>query len=613
MRAGAGRRWALSWSVVAAAALVGCGSAGDVEGLLPEEAGAVVAPENRTGSCGAGGEGGVSFGGMNIVGGDIVVTPCAAKPKTPGWGLGQNGRHVLFMNFDGVDVRPNSGPGNALENEGLRNMDLFSKGVIELPPFGSDEAKRQEQILAIQKRVAGWYADINVDIVISRPLSGDYLMTVVGGKQSDIVQMAGVVGISPGDCKNATEANLNYAFSGSLNENPDQTAVTIAHEAGHAYGLGHTQNNRDIMFPSVTPAEGFLKGLAADPGPCGFMMGDSQDSKQVLIENLGARQGRKAGQDAPPELKILSPADGASISNEVTLAVAASSPQQIDHVTLALSRIDGGRAKGGHPVAELRPPSSSTIVKITSAGSYQLTATAYDLLGNLTQKQVQFTAGTPTCRVANDCAPGQRCTNNTCMTAPLPDKPPAGMAAESILRDYGLSCEKSSECKGGLCAVTPIGQICTHYCNSERICAGGLECVDGICEPQIVPRTTPKVGQLGGKCTRNQDCATGECSPATEANLPRYCTRVCEPEVAWSCPATMACVNSDGAGGMKPRCIARATTEERGGDAPIGGCEVASPSSLGGERSRAAALLFSVVFLLGLGLRSLRRKQGVGI
>ena len=106
---------------------------------------------------------------------------------------------------DGVDVRPNSGPGNALENEGLRNMDLISKGVIELPPFGTDEGKKQEQILSIYKKVVGWYSDINIDIVISRPLTGDYLMTVVGGKQSDIVQMAGVVGISPGDCKNATE------------------------------------------------------------------------------------------------------------------------------------------------------------------------------------------------------------------------------------------------------------------------------------------------------------------------------------------------------------------------------------------------------------------------
>ena len=61
-------------------------------------------------------------------------------------------------------------------------------------------------------------------------------------------------------------------------------------------------------------------------------------------------------------------------------------------------------------------------------------------------------------------------------------------------------------------------------------------------------RSTPKIGALGGKCSRNQDCATGECSaPSADGKSPRYCTKVCDAELGWSCPATMECAETDGA------------------------------------------------------------------
>lgn len=556
--------------------------------------------------------GAMSSTGMNVIGGDIVMLPSCKKGTTPGWAVGANGRHVLFANFEGIDVRPGD---NALENEALRNMDLYSKGVIELDAFDPDNPKRYDAILGIQKQVAAWYQDVNVDVVISRPLTGDYLMTAVGGRQSDIVQMDGVVGISPGDCKNNNEANLNYAFSGSLNQNAEQVAVTIAHEAGHAYGLGHTQNNKDIMFPSVSKVDGFLEGAAADPGPCGFKNGDRQDSKQVLIQNLGARSGPRPGSDVPT-VNVLEPKDGSDVGKELTIAVKASANSGIDHVTLSLSRIEGGKSRGGHPVAELRPPQSSASVRISTAGSYQLTATAYDKIGNVALSQARFTVATPTCKVPNDCAPGQRCESNVCMTPPLPPPPampPAGMMADSNLRAYGTACDKSSDCKGGLCAITAVGQICTHYCTPERLCAGGLECVDGTCLPQIYPRSTPKIGQLGGKCTRNQDCVTGECSAAGDISTPRYCTKTCDPKVAWTCPATMECVMSDGPSGSKERCVAKPVGLASD---PAGGCSMApahgsSDSTVEDSREYARKAAGAAMMLLLGGLYLIGRRRRI--
>lgn len=538
---------------------------------------------------------------FTIVGGDIAIFPPECRQELPGQGLGLNKRHVLFANFEGVDVR---GGDTALENEGLRQDPSGSlPAVIQMDQYGPADPNRYDTILKIQKKVASFYADFNVDVVISRPLSGDYMMTVVGDHETKIGLGPPVVGISPGDCRNASETNLNYAFTASLSENPDQSAVTIAHEAGHALGLGHTTNMMDIMYPSVSPAVGFEVGTAYDPGPCNLTPGvDVQDGHAVLTANLGARPPglEKPGMSAPPTVSIIAPADGASVGRDVTIAVAATTQARggIDHVTLSLSLSDGGKFKGAHPVAELRPPSSSADIKLSVAGNYQLIATAYDQFGNVSLTRSNFTVATPTCNVPNDCAPGQRCTNNTCLTPELPPPNPA-MPADSM-RAYGTACNTSSECLGGTCAITPVGQICTHYCNPERICAGAMECVDGICLPPIYPRTAAKAGQLGGKCSKKEDCFTGECSPYVDISTPRYCTRSCDPDVAWTCPSTMACQMSDTATGMRNVCINK-PAGQAGGEG--GGCSMS-----GGET---AGRLGWITALGLLGLLLYRRRRGI--
>lgn len=605
--ASAVRRWA---GPLVLGALVGCGTPQGSESVEPAVAPRAAGGASQ-GEAQACREGAVPASEWKIVGGDMVVMPSCPKPRLPGWGLGVNGRHTLFMNFDGADLRPGR---NSLENEGLRDPMFKNMGVIEMDAFDPDNDKRIETILKIHKQVAKWYADMNVDVVISRPLSGDYQMTVVGGDKTDIGLGGGVVGISPGDCKNNVESDLNYAFSRSLMQNPDQVAVTIAHEAGHAYGLGHVQDNKDIMYPSVSVVQGFLdKDIpAADPGPCNFMMGDTQNGYRVLIENLGKRVGESPTNEDKdrPTIAILSPKEGDMVGKDIEIAVKATAGRGIDHVTLSLSKVeqDPLRKKtlirGGHPVAELRPPQSVARVRLSAAGSYQLTATAYDLIGNVNLTQISFVAAAPACRVANDCTAGQKCEAAVCVTPPLPAMPPAGMS-EVPLRAYGSACERSADCAGGLCAFTPVGQICTHYCNSERLCAGGLECVDSICQPPMYPRTAPKIGQLGGKCTRNQDCFSGECSPAVDASTPRYCTKLCDPAVAWACPATMDCIMTDGAGGMKDRCIVKPPTAGGiDGTTSPGGCSATGSRTTGGALGAAS-------FFLALGLTWLSRRRRI--
>jgi hypothetical protein len=589
-----------------------CGSSLDLpEQAWPQDTLSVPSEQKKTES--ACDTSGLSPSGYTIIGGDQVIFPSCPSKKPIGEALGFNGRHVLFVNYDGVDLRVGD---SSMENQGIRDSGFKNQGIVTIDPFDPKNSKRLEELVKVHKQVQAWYSDYDVDVVLSRPLSGDYQMTVVGGDKTDIGLGGGIVGISPGDCKNNSETNLNFAFSRSLRENGAQVSVTIAHEAGHAYGLGHVQNNKDIMYPSVTNAEGFLGGLAADAGPCGFKPGDYQDSKKVLTENLGERQGEKPGNAAPPTLNILRPTDGASVEKDVELAVDAKADRGLDHITLSLSKVENGEARGAHPVAELRPPQSVARVRLTTTGTYQLTATAYDRVGNFAFSTVRFTSGTPTCAIPNDCAPGQKCENNTCVTPPVPAPNPSG-TGDDHLRPIGQACEQSTECKDGICAITPVGQICTHYCNPDRLCAGSLECVDGICLPPMYSKGTPKPGTFGGKCTRNQDCGSGECSAPTEdPKATRYCTKVCDPALGWACPSSMECVQTDGATGPKNRCMIKKNAAGESGEA--GGCSVTGPvtgsaSGTGGtpdtEKRNGQSSFFAFGAAVLLGLWAIQRRR----
>lgn len=561
----------------------------------------------------------IASGALNIVGGDIVLPGAAERAAPPpGVALGQSGRHVLFLNFEGADVRDGN---NAMENEGLRSQSITTP-VVPMEPFAPQDAKRYDSILQVQKLVAGYYADINVDVVISRPLSGDYMMTVVGGRQSDIGLPDGVVGISRGDCGNTRETDLNYAFSASLSQNVQQVAVTAAHEAGHAYGLSHTDNKKDIMYPSVQPSEGFQAGTIPNSdcdrtgacGVCGLPPGSRQDSKQVLLDNLGARDGERPGA-ARPTVKFLSPADltdapsGTDVGGKVVVAVQAAAPagKILDRVSVIVNVLDGGKVRGGHAVAELRPPVSSARLMFSTPGDYQILAVAYDNVGNLNLAQSKIHVATSTCLVPNDCAPGQRCTGGACVTPPMKTMVQGDMGGVTVPRDYGSACVRSDECQGGICAPTPVGQICTHYCTPGRACAGNLECVDGVCQPLQYQVDPPKATQLGSKCRlvngRDADCGIGLHCVVTEGDAKNgtgYCTRDCDAAVAWSCPAEMVCAApGSGSDAKSTSCLVPAAMP------PVmnsgGGC------SAGGGRAGAGAV---PVLLLGA-LWLLRRRQGL--
>ena len=72
---------------------------------------------------------------LSVIEGDMVVLPsCRRGSGDSVQPLGANGRHVLFANFDGVDVRPGD---TSLENEGIRDLD--TQDPVEVARYAASD------------------------------------------------------------------------------------------------------------------------------------------------------------------------------------------------------------------------------------------------------------------------------------------------------------------------------------------------------------------------------------------------------------------------------------------------------------------------------------------
>src|SRR5262249_8514629 len=113
---------------------------------------------------------------------------------------------------------------------------------------------------------------------------------------------------------------------------PVQVAVTAAQEAAHAYGLGHTQDQMDIMYPVLVGNEvGFLNRDMLMPNDGSDCSGTGkQNSYQLLMMNVGP----SAPDVPPPTIALLDPADGATLASGFNVDFTASDNHLVTSVEL---------------------------------------------------------------------------------------------------------------------------------------------------------------------------------------------------------------------------------------------------------------------------------------
>jgi Bacterial Ig domain len=427
-------------------------------------------------------------------------------------GDGPNGAHIIFLNFDGATITPDSSfRDNSAANQSQIPNSTSTVAAFDATPYAPAFTQATAEA-AITNYFKGFYAPFNVQVVTTRPTGVRYTMCMIGGSPSEIGIGQGAAGIAPLDCGNTNEPDICYAFSsvldpsntGSATESLKAIAVTCAQETAHTFGLGHTTNMNDIMYPQLTfTANGFAMGpqtLQNDgSGQCSAPA-TTQDSYNMLMGVIGPASGTPMT-GPTPTVAFVTPTDGSTVPLTFDIIVAASETGgSIAHVDIDAM----GQSLGSLTAA----PYKLTGITAPQDGMYTLTATAYDAAGAFQAASVTFTAmtGAPAqnegCQTSNDCNAPLVCMNMQCVM-------PTTM---------GGACSDSNPC--------PSGQTCGS---------------DGTCSTSM--STGPQPGQTGASCTDNSQCANGLCASIGNQS---FCTQQCDPTDATSCPKNMKCVADSG-------------------------------------------------------------------
>ena len=179
---------------------------------------------------------------------------------------------VLYLDFDGETLRRGYSRGQSF---------ILCSQTATVPPSGINAADQQK----IVQKVQAYFDKAGAAIIVTttKPLSGDFTTMMVGGSYGSLGcrDSRSILGVAPLDRGNANRNDIGFTFT-SYVRNINTVADTIAHEAGHSYGLDHTRNQRDLMYASNTSQqEGFAVGQVG--------VGRVQDGPAVLRQVLGTK------------------------------------------------------------------------------------------------------------------------------------------------------------------------------------------------------------------------------------------------------------------------------------------------------------------------------------
>ena len=195
---------------------------------------------------------------------------------------------ILWVNFNGATIKTGYDRGQSF---------LPCNSQVTIQPSGFSAADQS----LIMQYVAQYYSNAGAKLALTfdQPASGDYTEMVVGGSYKDLgcAGGAGVLGISPFDVGNANPNDIGFVFVPS-NHDIHIVAETIAHEAGHTFGLDHTNNIKDIMYPTESiQVEGFAIGTAESTGT-------EQNGPALLQQNIGSGVATVTGQPVQPTTPV---------------------------------------------------------------------------------------------------------------------------------------------------------------------------------------------------------------------------------------------------------------------------------------------------------------------
>ncbi len=335
------------------------------------------------------------------------------------------------------------------------------------------------------------YLPYGVEIVTTPPAEGTpHVEMIVAGIREEI-GLPGppggtLLGIAPatGDCTLGGNW-IAYTFANAHTNDPIFLCATVAHEAGHVYGLEHVFECSDPMTYLEGCGQKFFRSMtmacgADNLGPCQCGSGITH---QRLIANIG-----KGADVPPPVTSITLPVAGPVTSG---FSVFASVTDRRGVATIEM-RINGWPWASRPGIFNSTSPYIFEIPGEVPPGVMDIEIRGCGDTGPCSTAQVTVTEGAP-CANAEACLDGQVCEAGKCFWNP-----------PSV--ELGSACTYDQECLSLTCADTGDGETCTETCFGppNDFCPDGFECsaatgAEGFCR---LPADEGGCCSTGGRSSR---------------------------------------------------------------------------------------------------------------
>jgi MYXO-CTERM domain-containing protein len=394
----------------------------------------------------------------------MVLPPSQSSQSSDGPPvLAAQGLRRVFLNFDGVTLTAGFNDNATTNTSFILTLTANSGEQRTIAPFspadllftgGLSRSAIIERVVYDLQRI---HAPYNITFVTTRPSSGFYEMVIMGGDCVSVVGQSGCAGIAVLDCGDNMPANISFAFP--LGLTIDELVVTAAQEMSHAFGLTHTEDSDDIMFPVLQNDLPTAYGAGTIPSSDRLCSAATfQDSHLRLLEIIGPR-----GQDQiAPTVTITDPADGSTFSAGTVVTAVIQDDVAVDRAQLIID---------GRIIATLiSPPWQFAIPDGMPPGSYLIEVRATDPSGNVGSATITLTSGE--CGQDADCGDGLFCS--------------AGLCSQFKAGDLGAFCNSGSDCSSGLCGTVMGESRCSSLCNDGSDCPAGFVCLQGGgCWPEL--------------------------------------------------------------------------------------------------------------------------------
>lgn len=191
----------------------------------------------------------------------------------------------------------------------------------------------------------------------------------------------------------------------------------------------------------------------------------------------------------------------------------------------------------GAAILERAAPPGAFVVELTlvgrAGGTVARRRLAVDALGTAPQAVTVLISRNATACDESACPPGETCGRSGCVDVRCRPEAPE--------RCPPTECSAASDCPArAACASAACASGACLYGAREGACGAGEYCDAAA---GCLPRTTP-VGDVGRRCTRGDECASGVCVDTGETSA---CTSACES--ASDCMSGWTCGPAEGAAG----------------------------------------------------------------